>query len=420
MKNIELRYGRGFVTLPIDEERFEVLTAPESEDHHLSDFEVGSSLDTPIASPSLEEIVGAGDSVLIVVSDATRATASSQIVNLLVRRLIQYGVAPGDIAIIFSTGIHRAVTNSEKVELLSPFIVQRIRTLDHDAYSDRLMNLGSLPNGVPIELNPALREYKHVILTGGVSFHYFAGFTGGRKSICPGLASARTIEGTHMLALDKDGGRRRGVGTGLLDGNAVHEACDFVTAAFAPTFGINMVVDENGRATKVHAGHWREAHRKACDEYLASHSVSINEKRDVVIASCGGLPWDINMIQAHKTMDMATFACKPGGTLILLAECRDGLGRPDFMKWFDSADSRALAQRLQTAYEVNGQTAWSLLTKAETYRVFLISSLPDDEVRKMRMTPAASIEAAVARVDKTTSGFVLGRGATYLPRVNEH
>jgi nickel-dependent lactate racemase len=420
MRNIELRYGRGFVTLPLDEERFEVLTAPESEDHQLSDFEVGSSFDTPISSPSLEEIVGAGDSVLLVVSDATRATASSQIINLLVRRLIQYGVAPGDIAIIFSVGIHRAVTNSEKLELLSPFIVQRIRTLEHDAYSDRLMKVGSLPSGVPIELNPALQEYKHVIITGGVSFHYFAGFTGGRKSICPGLASARTIEGTHMLALDKDGGRSAGVGTGLLDGNAVHEACDSVTSAFAPAFGINTVVDENGQAIKVYAGHWREAHRKACDEYLANHSITINEKRDVVIASCGGLPWDINLIQAHKTMDMATFACRPGGTLILLAECRDGLGRPDFMKWFDSADSRAVAQRLQSAYEVNGQTAWSLLTKAETYRVFLISNLPDDEVRKMRMTPAASVEAALAGVDRTTSGFVVEHGATLLPRVNAH
>ena len=128
---------------------------------------------------------------MIVVSDATRATASAQVVNLLVRRLIQAGVSPARMAVIFATGIHRPVSEEEKVELLTPFIVQRLRILEHNAYDPaNLTTLGKTERGVTVEVNSALKEFSRVFLIGGITFHYFAGFTGGRKSICPGLASA--------------------------------------------------------------------------------------------------------------------------------------------------------------------------------------------------------------------------------------
>src|SRR5687767_1402322 len=100
----------------------------------------------------------------------------------------------------------------------------------------------------------------------------------------------------------------------MLDGNAIHEECERVTALIDPAFSINTVVDERGRATQVFAGHWRAAHREACDQYLREHSMKIGEKRDVVIASCGGYPYDINLIQAHKTLETAAGACEEGGT----------------------------------------------------------------------------------------------------------
>ena len=194
--------------------------------------------------------------MLIVVSDATRATGSAQILNLLVRLLIQIGVSPADLAIIFATGIHRPVSPQEKLELLSPFIAQRVRTIDHAAYDPSAMiSLGTTERGTPIEVNRSLKDFSHVVLTGGIGFHYFAGFTGGRKSICPGLASARTIEATHMLALDfENGGRRAGVGTAQLEGNAVHEECERVAAMIGPRFSVNSVVDARGRTVRIHAG----------------------------------------------------------------------------------------------------------------------------------------------------------------------
>ncbi|HYJ47715.1 MAG TPA: nickel-dependent lactate racemase, partial [Pyrinomonadaceae bacterium] len=349
MSEIKLGYGHGSVSVAYDETRFSVLGRDSGHERPLTDIEIGAALDAPIDSPPLEEMVASGETVLIVVSDATRATASAQVVNLLVRRLIESGISPGDIHVIFATGIHRAVTQDEKRELLTPFIVQRIRTLDHHAYdSSSMIRLAETVHGTPVRINRALKEHDHVILTGAIGFHYFAGFTGGRKSICPGLASAQTIEATHMLALDfEQGGRRAGVGTGLLDGNAVHEECERVAALVAPSFIINTVVDERGRAMRVYAGDWRAAHRRACAEYAETHSVRIEEQREVVLASCNGSPWDINLIQAHKSLDLAAHACLEGGDIILLAECRDGFGRTDFLKWFDSADSLSLGNRLR-------------------------------------------------------------------------
>jgi lactate racemase len=420
MPLINLGYGRGSASFEYDAAQYRLLAPRDSErEHALSDAEVGAALDAPIGSPPLEEIVSAGDSVLIVVSDATRATASSQVVNLLVRRLIESGISPQDIRIIFATGIHRAVTRAEKLELLSPFIVQRIRTLDHDAYDKEAQaSLGVTERGTPVEVNRALKEHAHVILTGAVGFHYFAGFTGGRKSICPGLASARTVEATHMLALDFErGGRRRGVGTGLLAGNAVHEECERIAELVRPSFLINTVVDEEGRALRVYAGDWRAAHGRACEDYLKEHSLAIDKTRGLVIASAGGFPWDINLIQAHKALDMAAYACREGGRIVLLAECPDGLGRADFLKWFESEDSRALEERLRHTYEVNGQTAWSLMVKAEKYRVHLVSSLADEDVRRMRMMPSRNLEEALAKIGEAQAeGYIMPRGPSVLPR----
>src|SRR5829696_3173065 len=154
MRQIELAYGRGSFEFSFDEDRFSVVTTNDNHQRPLSDFEVGAAFDNPIASPPLDELVD--DSVLIVVSDATRATASAQVVNLLVRRLVQAGVSPSRMAVIFATGIHRPVTEKEKIELLTPFIVQRLRILEHDAYDQtKLITFGKTASGVTVELNSA-------------------------------------------------------------------------------------------------------------------------------------------------------------------------------------------------------------------------------------------------------------------------
>lgn len=431
MSFIELPYGRSGVACDYEEPRFEVLAHDIDENVvvPMNDAEIDAAIDSPIDAPNLEDIIDAQETVLIVVPDATRASGSGQIVNVLVRKLVQAGIAPGNMQAIFATGIHRAVTVDEKRELLTPFIFQRIRTLDHNASNEsQIENFGDTERGTPIELNRALSAFDHVITIGGVGFHYFAGFSGGRKLICPGLASARTIAATHLLALDFDKDdvphRRAGVGTGRLFGNPVHEEMERVAAVVAPSFSINTIADGRGRVLAIYAGDWRASHRRACAEYAESFTIPIEAKRDVVVVSAGGFPRDINLIQAHKALDAAAHACTEGGTLILVAECAEGLGRADFLKWFDEPNAASLANRLRAEYEVNGQTAWALMSKCERFKVFLISNLADEDVRYMRMIPARSVAEALAQ--KTSSspnefmhnGFIMPRGAEFLPTLS--
>lgn len=398
--NIDLRYGTGSVEFKIPSALFEVLDAG-SDVPTLSDAEIGSRFDEPIGSDRLEEIVGPGESVLIVVPDATRQTASDSIVNLLVRRLIANGTLPYEIAIIFATGIHRPVTKEEKQRLITPFIYQRINTLDHHARdlmrsagleSDRFAEFGTI-NGTPIELNRTLTEYDHVVVVGGIGFHYFAGFTGGRKLICPGLASADTIAATHRLAFDFEKRRRRdGVGPGILDGNAVHDAFVGIVSKCPPTFAVNTIVNGSGQPVDVICGDWIASHRVACDRFADGHSVRIEEKRSLVIASCGGAPHDLNLVQAHKALDAASRACVEGGTIVLLAECSDGLGRSDFLKWFEPGSSDGIAEMLCERYEVNGQTAWSLREKTERFDVRMITSLGSEILGLMGIRKMGSLD----------------------------
>lgn len=412
MPEIQLKYGRTEIPFSYDAERFGVLDNGR-ETKPLSDIEIGQAFDDPIDSRPLEEIVNAGETVLFVVPDATRQTAAGQMINLLVRRLIANGTMPHEMAAIFATGIHRPVTEDEKQAILTPFIAQRLKTIQHEARNlAQLVRVGETSGGIPVELNRALMDFDHVVLIGGVTFHYFAGFTGGRKLICPGLASSRTIAATHKLAFDcetKD--RRVGVGPGSLDGNVVHEA--FVEAAsFAKvSFAVNTIVDSAGAATGVFCGNWISSHRDACEQFAMDHTIAIAEKRDLVIVSCGGYPFDLNLIQAHKALEAASKACNDGGAIVLIAECPDGLGRNDFMNWFDSENSDRMAERLCEKYQVNGQTAWSLMKKTERFQIKVVSVIDADSAGRMRLRSIAPDKIDEAEMNGH-SGYIIPHGWT--------
>jgi nickel-dependent lactate racemase len=415
MPQINLGYGNSQISFNYDEQRFSVL-GNSVERRALSDVEIGERFDQPFDSKPIEEIVNPGETVLIVVPDATRRTASGQIVNLLIRRLIANGTMPFDISIIFATGIHRRVTDEEKRELLTPFIAQRIKTLDHNPRDlAQIVSFGETSGGIPIQLNRALTEHDRVIIVGGINFHYFAGFTGGRKLICPGLGSSKTVSETHKLAFDcNEKSRRAGVGAGLLDGNAVHEAFQAIVEKINPAFAVNTIVNEAGEAAEIICGDWKTSHQNACDVYAAAHTIEIPEKRPLVIASCGGRPHDINLIQAHKALEAASRACCDGGTIILLAECAGGLGRQDFLQWFIAENSIRLAEKLCEKYRVNGQTAWNLMTIAERFDVKIITSLGEVETLPMRLQKRDSIEEILGGLDEKANGYIMPFGAKFL------
>ncbi len=411
MKDFILKYGSGTVSIRLDGERFEELGTGNSPPP-MSDQEIGLELDSPIGSPPLEDIVGPGESVLFVVPDATRSGAAGQIINLLVRRLIANGTAPSEMAAIFATGIHRKTTEAERKEILTPFIAQRLKTIDHDPRDlARLVHVGETSGGIRIELNRALFEFDHVVTIGGVGFHYIAGFSGGRKLICPGLASSRTVSATHRHAFDparKD--RADGIGTGRLTGNPVNEAF-YEAAQFANiAFAVNTITDVSGSATSVYCGDTFASHTAACESYAEAQTIKVKEKRDTVFVSCGGYPHDVNLIQAHKALEAAAGACRSGGRIILFAECRDGLGRNDLLDWFAARNSGELAEKLAAKYQVNGQTAWNLMRRSEEFEISIMTELDDPAIEAMRLErylPDKNNKAG----DLSGTGYLISNGA---------
>ncbi len=409
MPIINLKYGNSEIPFNYNENQYEILGKPENKTP-LSDVEIGEKLENPIDSQTIEEIIKPSETVLIVVPDATRKVACGQVINLLVRRLIANGTMPYEINIIFATGIHREVTEAEQKEILTPFIAQRIKTFNHNARDlMQFLKLGETSAGIPIELNRKLSEYDHTILIGGISFHYFAGFTGGRKLICPGLGSSRTISETHKLAFDCETlDRRKGVEVGKLEGNPVHEAFIEVVEQKPPSFAINTIVNDEGELVDLFCGDWKTSHETACSVYAENHTIKIGEKRDLVIVSCGGNPFDLNFIQAHKALEMASHCCKDGGTIYFLAECPKGLGRDDFIDWFEAENSSELAEKLCEKYQVNGQTAWSSLKKTEQFNIKIITNLVQEVTDKMRLEKVLNL-AAVG--DK--KGYIVPFGAKF-------
>jgi len=203
----------------------------------------------------------------------------------------------------------------------------------------------------------------------------------------------------------------------LLNGNPVNEA--FVEAAsFAkPTFAVTTIVNDQGDAIDLFCGDWLASHRFACDAYAEQNTIRIPEKRDVVIVSCGGSPYDINLIQAHKALEAASQACNDGGTIVLLAECVEGLGHNDFLNWFFAEDSSELAKRLCETYQVNGQTAWSLLRKAERFNIEILTELGESETHLLRMQKTD--QDKIANQARKSSGYILPLGARLMIKMSD-
>ncbi|HEX2269164.1 MAG TPA: nickel-dependent lactate racemase [Pyrinomonadaceae bacterium] len=413
-----LGYGTAKLRMDFNPNCFSTLTPRDSDASCLTDAELEAALDKPIGAPPLEKIIGKKDRVLLVVPDATRVAGVERLAPLIVQRLNDRGLSDSQIEILIGGGIHRPPTTVEINRILGERIASRFAVHYHDANDESsLVKLGHTTRGTPVELNRRLLENDHVIALGAITFHYFAGFSGGRKAILPGCASARAIRANHLLSFDLEKlQKREGVATGRLEGNAVHEDMDEAVSMLNPSFLVNTILNARNEISAVYAGHWREAHRRGCAEYNSAHAVPIDGRRPVVVVSCGGAPRDANMIQSHKALEHAATALEPGGTMIAIAECSQGLGRNDFLDRFVPGGSPATAQRLLKGYKVNGQTAWGLRKKAETFRILLVSSFQDELVRQMGLEPRASLESAVATLE-SHDGYIIPNGLSTLPQL---
>jgi nickel-dependent lactate racemase len=207
--------------------------------------------------------------------------------------------------------------------------------------------------------------------------------------------------------------------TGNLDGNPVHQAMLEGCAMAKPDFILNTVLTPDKQIIDVFTGDWHEAHEKGCCFYRERFSIQLPQKGDLVIASCGGFPKDINLIQAHKSMEYSSQAIQEGGVMILLAECRDGFGNSTFFNWFRFKCLDEFESVLRENYEINGQTAYSMRQKAQRFRIILVSQFPERQVEEMGMIPAQTLEAAmniaVCMLPSDWRAYVMPEAGSVLP-----
>jgi nickel-dependent lactate racemase len=422
---IFLKYGKESIALPSHVLFPFKLLQPDSQPvpHANPETFINTILDSPTGIAAFNEFFRKGNSVIIVVSDITRITLSQLYLPVLVDRLNKIGIPDRDITLLCALGIHRKQTDDEHRSLIGNTLYERLRIQDHDPYDNSSMIIwGETTRGTPIAINHLLTEADKIILTGSIRFHYFAGFSGGRKSILPGLASFNACVANHLLVLSNagEGGRHPRARPGVLQGNPVHEDMEEAAALFNNLFLFNTIVSPERRLLHAVAGDAEKAFKNGC-QFLRDHfTIPFSSKADLVIASCGGYPWDLNFIQAHKTMDMASSALKDGGVMILLAECSQGFGNPSFLKWFTAATPKQFEKYLRKSYEINGQTAFATFLKTRKHQIILISRLKKDEVVAASMTPADTLEEALEKAYGTLGKrnpltYVLSEGSSYLP-----
>lgn len=349
-------------------------------------------LDAPLglSRPALAPLVP-GARVCIVVSDATRRTGMHLLLPGLLEAMARRGVRRGDIRFLVATGVHRAPTEDELDVLLGAELHREFsgRVLCHDADDPASLRFtGTTRRGTPVWINRAALETDFLIVTGTVVLHYFAGYGGGRKAVVPGIAGRATIAANHSLNLDPDSDRLNpAVRTGVMAGNPVAEDMAEAAATVPVHLCINTVLNRQGDLCGVHAGALEAAHAAACRQAAALYRVPLREPADLVVASAGKTP---NFLQSHKALHNAWQARRPGGLVLFLAPCPEGLGGSGFSRWLSLGSPAAVIAGLRERAEINGQTALSTLEK--TPHTVLVSHLSGEDLSLLGATPARTFQ----------------------------
>ncbi len=369
----------------------------------IEDFEakIIEKLRSPKGTDPLEEIVSQEDNIAIVVSDITRLSYRTyDFLPVLIKELNRIGVKDSNVDIVIATGTHRPSTEEERVKILGADLNDRLDVHDHDSNSNNLVDLGETDRGTEIKVNPIVHEADKVILTGGIVYHTLAGFGGGRKSIAPGVISEKGIQQNHGLVLDENAEIDPRVGSGKLKNNPVSEDMFEIAEFVGADFILNVIVNGEKEFVDIVAGDLNEAYLDGCKKVEESFGISLENRSDLVIASCGGYPKDIQLYQSVKGLFNAAHAVKDDGVIILATECSQGIGPDKFRKWFENEDPKELAEELSKDFTISGFVALRTAKINHETPVILLSDLPDDEVRKLGMKPVKDMEEALRVSEK--------------------
>ena len=402
MKTLSLPYGKESLVLEISEDRYkgEMVSALHSYRAEKSqEALVDESLANPFGTPPLHVIAKGKKKVVFIASDHTRPVPSKIIVPRMLAE-IRKGSPGADITILIATGCHRATTMAELEAKFGPEIMNREKIVLHDCDSPNVVNIGKLPSGGEMIINRTVVEADLLVAEGFIEPHFFAGFSGGRKSVFPGVTSRKTVVYNHNAEFIAHPKAR----TGILDGNPIHIDMLHAARAVKLAFICNVVINAEKEVIYAVSGDCDTAHRKGAD-FLVSKCAVRAIPADIVISTNGGYPLDQNIYQAVKGMTAAEAAVKKGGVIIMLSKSNDGHGAPEFYKTF--AEEKDLDRMLDTFMKTPKETTridqWQSQIFARVLkhaRVIFISDAPDEMVRDMHMIPVHSIPEALKKAEE--------------------
>ncbi|MDF2569567.1 MAG: larA 6, partial [Sporomusa sp.] len=339
-KQFSLAFGMEELTLSLAQERLvEVIAGHETQAIKDIPESVREALNNPSASPALRDVVRPGDKTVIIASDITRQWVRHDLfLPALLDELNAAGVADCNITLVTALGAHRYHTLEDNKLTYGNEVVNRITILQSCALDNaNFVNIGRTSRGTEVHINRHVVNADKVILTGGITYHSMAGFGGGRKAIIPGVAGYETIQSNHRLCLspEQGGGPHPECCQGNLEKNDMHQDMIEIAAMVNPAFLLNAIFTAEGDFAAFVGGHWYEAWLLGCRKAGEIAGVLVEDPADVVIASAGGYPKDINFYQASKAIENACLAVKTGGVLIVVMECSEISEPPDFSQWFD-------------------------------------------------------------------------------------
>jgi nickel-dependent lactate racemase len=398
---IKLAYGRDglWIDLPDDapitvvEPRF----VPGLPDEQAA---ILQALRAPRGTPPLRELVRSWDTVAIVFSDLTRPMPNDRVLPPLLDELVSAGVSDEQIVLVNALGTHRAQTPSELRQMLGDGIVERYGIVQHDTREPgSLVPVATNRAGRPVRVHRAYMEASFRILTGFVEPHMFAGFSGGPKAVLPGIADAEAILDNHSPAMIAHPGATWGV----TEGNPMWEEMLAVALATQPGFLLNVTLNQKRQITGVFAGDLVAAHAAGIAAVRETALQAVDEPFDLVITSNSGYPLDLNLYQAVKGMSAAAQIVKPGGDIIVAAECWDGIpdhGQYKQLLWAADTPEELLQRVMAPGFRCQDQ--WEAQIQAQVQRMAQVhvyaDGLSDEELRRALVIPCRSIPDTVARM----------------------
>jgi nickel-dependent lactate racemase len=422
----DLQFGKGSVKIEVrDEDLLGLLKSHEIPSAATEAEAIAKALKNPIGSPPLSEMTRPGEKVCIVVCDLTRSWQRPSVyLPLLAEEIKKGGVRDEDIFFLIATGTHRSHSPEEHRAILGEKIYGRYSVFDHDCRASAMTDFGRTSAGTPVRLNKLAADADHVILTGAITYHFLSGWSGGRKSVLPGIASYESVMGNHALALNPLPAKGRNVvcRSGNVDGNLVHLDMTEAAAKLAPSFLLNVVMNCNGKIGWAVAGNWREAHEAGMRALDSVDRVEIPCLADLVIASACGFPKDINLYQSAKTLFNAQDAVRPGGAIVMLASCAEGYGNDEMrmiLREFKDADERET--ELRRAFTIAKYIGYCTGLAAERFDFHLVTDIGPELLEGTGIKISRTSDEALAKVriahGANLKTWLMPHGAYTLPKL---